>query len=303
MMKCKSKKQRLKEQKEAIAAGIIPERLLCRDCGLEKPVSEWGINRKNGKPLFCCPPCHKKMCDSKAAYNKTDSRKAASKRWRESDVGKETKKRYDNSQKGKDCSKRYRVSNKGIEARKRYSHSDVGKARRSRYEEGEAGKARTVRFRSNVVDRRQNSSAMRKDLQLMSASNSLISGRYQQSPTFIARTSFVSEADFLSHLKLCCSNAGVEWNDHGAIWNVEHKIPRVAYDFDNPADVKRCWSKKNVSVATAVDNHSKWVYLDDKVLLEIGIDNFPIAWNGEIPTTEFKQAFYERVRAGQAYAL
>jgi hypothetical protein len=259
----------LKKQNATLEAGETPETLICYDCG-PQPIAAFGTNADTKKPLSRCKPCHVKMLAASAVCKATEEGKEANKRYKKSEKGKATNKRYDQSEKGRAADKRYNKSEKGQETAKRYREGDAGQ---------ETAKRRLDRFRA--------STAMQMDNNIISASNCLISGRYQTSPTFIARTGFASEAAFLSAVE-ATFEPGMTFSNHGTVWQLDHKIPRDAYNFDKPEDVKRCWSAKNVHALACLANKEKSWKLIDQYVAEAGVETFPVAWNGKFPTAEFK---------------
>jgi len=182
-----------------------------------------------------------------------------------------------------------------------YKKTEAGKAVRKKYNESEIGKAAVKRFRDNRTERRHESTAMRMDDTIMSASNSLIRGRYMTSPTFLERTSFTSEVHYLSVLEATFEGEMTLAN-HGPVWEVEHKIPREAYDFDDPEDVNRCWSAKNVHAMTVAANKEKSWQLLDEYITAAGVANFPKAWNGKHPDAAFKAIHNAKMMAWKMLA-
>ena len=122
----------------------------------------------------------------------------------------------------------------------------------------------------------------------------LVSGKHATSPTFVQHTAFVSEAQFLEHLREKVEAAGFRWEDYGKTWVIEHIIPVEAYDFSKRRDVKRCWSKANVRALAPEANMKKSWKLIDELCLEVGPARFPLSWNGVLPTPEQKEAFYAK---------
>jgi hypothetical protein len=263
-----------------------------------------------------CRPKHASTCNSSAnnaarkrAYKQTEAGKAAKKRYDESEKGKERDKRYDESEAGKARDKRYDESEKGKAANKRYAESEKGKATDKRYDESEAGKAAQKRYREgdagqetakrfvdNRQDRRRASTAMRMDATILCAANKLISGRIQTSPSFIERTGFASEAAFLTAVEATFA-PGMTFANNGTDWELDHKIPREAYDFDKPEDVRRSWSAKNVHALTKAANKEKSWKLVDQYVAEAGVETFPVAWNGKFPDADFKNAHNAKIMA------
>ena len=174
-----------------------------------------------------------------------------------------------------------------LNQKKEYKKTDTGKTAAKRYRGGAAGRATAKRFVANRASRRRASPAMRLDNAIGSASTRLLSGRYKDSPTFVARTSFASGEEFLANVGATFSE-GMTFENHGTAWELDHKIPREAYDFSNPEDVRRCWSPMNVHAMTPEANMQKSWKLVDKYILEAGTGCFPAAWSGRFPTFEIK---------------
>ena len=130
---------------------------------------------------------------------------------------------------------------------------------------------------------------MRIDNNIQCASSQLLSGRCETSPTFIARTSFASESEFRDIVE-ATFQSGMTWENYGTGWQLDHKIPREAYDFDNPDDIKRCWSRNNVHALTKAANLEKsWKFVD-QYIFEAGVECLPVSWNGKFPDNDFKIA-------------
>ena len=299
-------------------AGSVTEKKKCLWCCKKLPVDRFTTNPRSGQLYSKCEECrpkHKATCHTSAnhasaqrKYFESDKCKEAQKRYAQSDKGKEAKKRYKQSDKGKECdkrfnqsdkgkevqrraNKRFRQSDKGKEAFKRYVQSDKGKEAQKRYREGEAGQSASKRYRKRRTSHRQVSSAMRLDKNVARLSNLLISSRVKRSKTFIKRTGFCSETAFLSAVRATFPPDGsMTFKNHGTKWQLDHKIPREAYDFDNPEDVKRCWSAKNIQAITPEANKEKSWKLVDQYIAEAGVECFPISWNGKFPDTDFKIA-------------
>lgn len=53
--------------------------------------------------------------------------------------------------------------------------------------------------------------------------------------------------------------AGMNWKNFGSYWNIDHKIPVVAFNFNAPGDLdfKRCWALENLQPLEARINFSK----------------------------------------------
>jgi hypothetical protein len=183
-------------------------------------------------------------------------------------------------------------------SQKRYRHGTAGNAASQRYRYGAAGQATADRFRAKRQKRRQQSSAMRLDNAIMAAADGLISCRRKTSPTFVERTG-VSEGALLAHMRVVCEQRGFAFEDRN-MWQLDHKIPREAYDFDNPDDVRRCWSLYNLHAMTKADNMQKSWHLLDHFIASAGPGCFPAAWQGAPPTEDMKRAHNDKCVAAKA---
>ena len=173
--------------------------------------------------------------------------------------------------------------------KRKFKASDAGKLAEKRYRQGDAGQANAERFVEHRTERRRASPAMRMDNAITCASNCLLSGRIETSPTFVARTGFASEDAFFSAVEATFA-PGMTFDNHGVAWELDHKIPRDAYNFDDPEDVKRCWSAQNVHALTPTANMEKSWKLIDQYVSEAGIERFPASWNLKWPDNDFKIA-------------
>ena len=258
------------KREAAIEAGC--KLLGCDRCRLQKPLEAFETNQTTGKPLGSCKPCNetKKVYD--AEYQQSEDGKAAKKRAQTSDKCKASQKRYDESEKGKETRKRFWTSDKG--------------------------KAAIKRSADNLTERHRDSTAMRMDHKILGNSNWLL-GRGETSPKFIKRTSFTSEVQYLGVVKATFA-PGMNFANHGTVWELDHKIPREAYNFEDPEDAKRCWSVKNVHAMTVADNKAKHWYLVDEYITAAGVENFPKAWNGKFPDAAFKADHNAKMLAQKA---
>ena len=54
------------------------------------------------------------------------------------------------------------------------------------------------------------------------------------------------------------------WENYGAYWHIDHKIPIAAFNFEKPEDLdfRRCWSLKNLQPLESKQNMSKGAKID-----------------------------------------
>jgi len=132
----------------------------------------------------------------------------------------------------------------------------------------------------------------------MSQSYSLLSRKKEKLPEFVEKTGFASETHFIDTVSMRLSlRQGLGWENYGSAWQIEHRIPRCAYDFDNEEDVRRCWSDSNIDTKTPMENGEKWIRLVNSEIKKVNVESYPISWNGRVPTGEEKEAFYKQMMA------
>jgi hypothetical protein len=58
--------------------------------------------------------------------------------------------------------------------------------------------------------------------------------------------------------------AGMTWENHGAFWHIDHKIPIAAFNYSTPDDLdfRRCWALKNLQPLKVKENFCKNDRLD-----------------------------------------
>lgn len=209
----------------------------------------------------------------------------------EFDVSERTGKHYTN------CREHHPIT---LELKAAYEKTENGKASRKRAQTSEKGLACAARSSSKRKKRHQKSAAMRLKNAIKCAASDLIAGRHETSPTFVESTN-VSETAFVAHVRAACAAQGINFDDRKS-WQIEHKIPCEAFNFDDPDDVRRCWSLSNVHVMTEADNKEKSWKLLDHWIASAGPSCFPAAWMGTPPTDEMKKAHAHKMLAAKALA-
>ena len=172
---------------------------------------------------------------------------------------------------GKASMKKYKQSPKGVESTKR------GSKRRSQWTKEDESTCELARIHS--------------------AASRIVSGTQQTSPTFTAATGWSAEA-FMLHMKAATEAGGapMQWGDRSS-FDIEHRIPKEAYDFTNMEDTRRCWSAANVSALTPTANKEKGWKIVDSECIAVGVAYYPALWGGQIPTSAQKSALYTKFRS------
>jgi hypothetical protein len=57
---------------------------------------------------------------------------------------------------------------------------------------------------------------------------------------------------------------GMTWENYGSYWQIDHKIPVAAFNFNSPGDIdfQRCWALSNLQPLESTTNRSKGAKLD-----------------------------------------
>jgi hypothetical protein len=194
------------------------------------------------------------------------------------------------------------TSSNRAENTKRFQQSEKGKANQKRARQSDKGKAAKKRELETKKKRLKEDPAYAMMGTIASLATRLVSGRQKNSPTFVARTSFKSEADFIKHIRREAAKRGWTLADYGTKFQIEHKIPQEAFDFSDPEDVKHCWSHSNVHVMTPEENMEKSWFIIDEMCLDVRVEKYPKSWAGRIPTEEEKKAFYAKCLAALSQA-
>jgi len=216
----------------------------CNKCHMELEETSFPFSRTGDKTrrIGFCEDCNVKV----KAYNKryredpdgAEVLASAKKRWRESDHGIEVTQEYRGSQLNKDAQSKYWKSSKGKEA----------------------------------VDRRLAKHRHSIDIQI--GFSQLVSGARKKSSVVFRCTEFKTASAVIFHVKSTLLD-GMKWQDYGTTWEIDHKIPRSAYNHDDAEDVLRCWSRANVRACWKTANRSKNAQLCPTLVQEVPIAYHP----------------------------
>ena len=199
--------------------------------------------------------------------------------------------KHNHSKSGKAIKKKFRNSIKGKEEQKRNNQTSSGKARAKRYAKSPLGKS----TRQKAVSRRKCVSktdyGYKLACLLTQKASAISSGK--NSPSFVDATSFESAQQFRKHMSsFFNSTNGFLWSNYATKWVNEHRIPKQAYDHKNPIDVKRCWSSQNMRPLSPLENNTKSWKIVDSECHAVGIEHWPLSWNGSIPSSLEKEKLY-----------
>lgn len=259
-----------------------------KQCGYSKKwlsIEEFSINPRTGTYFSVSDASKAASAAAKSKHKKSPKGKVNERRYKDGEAGKAAERRYKDGESGKAAAKRSNQSQAGKISKTIYKKSANGKFATKRSHESAAGKA--ARQRENAAKRRRTieDRPWALDCAILSASYKLISGRYETSPTFTRRTGWDHKA-FLKHVLMRVNQSDFDWDHHGNApgqWNLEHRIPRSAYDFSDPQEVKRCWAPDNVDVKSFEENEAKSDALLPDEIGMVNSSNWPKSWKGHFP--------------------
>lgn len=97
--------------------------------------------------------------------------------------------------------------------------------------------------RTNAI---RNSTTLRLEVALSASIRGRLSGvRHGESVNIANYTDFVSSMDMATHFANEMK-PGMTMANYGTFWSVAHKIPKVYYDFSDPEEIRRAYSKANL---------------------------------------------------------
>lgn len=212
------------------------------------------LNPKTGVAMSSCVICMPKNRAQHKAYAKTAQ-------------GKAKRKIQNDRPEAKKAKQDYRESDVGRSKTKAYTDTDAYRAKCSKYAKTDSGKA--ARQRSYAKHTLATN--------LMNGVARMLRGG--TSPNTISAISFRSAIDVRNHFRQQLSGDCTMAN-YGDAWTVDHRIPKSAYDHNDPEDVRRCWSKANMHPMSGKANKEKWTQLCPEEVAKVPPELWPKAWGG-----------------------
>jgi hypothetical protein len=256
----------------------------CGRCHKWLPLTIFAPHQHTGAPIGSCPPCKEKQSEYMKEYHKTPAGKAVLRAADERRSGTAKRKASDNKRAG---------TEKRKASKKRARTSDKGKASLKRARTNDKGRAR---------NRKRNSEPLRR---IAAKIRQMLSDKDIVSTTVVEHTDIKSNAQLVEHLESTFDKSWMTWQNRGVhktgathkvAWQIGHRIPCVAYDANNPADLGRCFVLANMRAQDAKENHDTGACLpSNSELLNIR-HVWPLAWNDKLPTQKWRKAFYKEHR-------
>ena len=216
-------------------------------------LSCFDANPKTGNPMSNCVLCTAKNRIQHTAYNATANGKAKNQIRNARTEIKKAKQTWKDSDAGKEYTAQYTRTAEYAERGAKFAKSSAGKAVRKRtYEKHHLS------------------------TNLMNGVARILRGG--TSPSTLTCIAFGTEFQVRAHF----TSPEFPLQSYGKTWSVDHKIPKSAYDHDDPQEVKKCWSPENMRALSAVENKEKSTFIIRSVVETVPVSFWPKEWNGVI---------------------
>ncbi len=241
-----------------------------------------------------CADCREKARLYGLDYRKSESGKAATDRFKNSEKGVAHYKRTIESAKtehSKSVRKAYRDSDAGREA---------GKRGWKKWAKTPGGK-KTI---AKVSKRRHKKVMADPGLKMMarvtSAMSTMVSGSVSKYWRVTATSTLGTPSEVRAHFEQTF-DTGMNFSNHGngdGQWNIGHRIAKAMFDPSNEEDMKRCWNPANLFAQWRKQNIGMGVKLPStEKLLELR-HLWPVAWNNVLPCEDTRRVLEMRARKG-----
>ena len=227
----------------------------CTECSETKPLSEFAFRKgSNGvmRPTYC-KAC---MARKQRRYTASVAHKTWAATYNQSEGRKASNKRRDQSDKGKACRKRYATSEHG-------KHTAAASTRLWKNQPG---------IRAQISMQEQ----LRRMLTIPGYTSNILD------------VMNCTREEFVAHLEshwdegMSWDNYGYRGGDYETGWDVDHTIPKSAYDHSDPEDTRKAWDLRNLKPMWHTANMEKsnrlWGWRD------VPVELWPKSWNGIPPT-------------------
>jgi len=178
-----------------------------------------------------------------------------------------------------------------------FQSTGAGQSSAKKYQGGPKGNAAYKRGVKRAAQWRSEDQSAHECNRLHLAAAGILSGHQDTSPTFTAATGWSADG-FCQHMKAVVESGGppMQWDDRSS-FQIEHRIPKEAYDFTNAEDIRRCWSAANVSALTQKANSAKSWKIIDSECIAVGAMYYPASWGDQIPIGDHREALYTKFRS------
>ena len=254
----------------------------CRDCPNPRDV------KADGSLYSLCNPCRlKDNKRHKDTWNTTEGRKRIEE-YQASEAFAKVKKRYEKSDKGK-------------ASQRRRNKVQVAKGNVKRWNQSEKGRANRQRSLQTLFERRRADANFAERARVKSLLSNCVTTT-ESSPLLVQKTEFTSPSDLREHLWNSRSGAMLTWtkqffwSNYGVLWEIDHVIPREAYDHTDEEDRRHCHSHANVRALLCAENKEKRDHINQELCILVDSSRWPKWFCGKIPDEDTVKNFQGSVR-------
>lgn len=207
--------------------------------------------------------------------------------------------KYSNGNAGTKTRSVYWSSAPGKKVRKKYNASDGMKTSLKKWSDSDKGKAYKVDRNLRQSKNYHTKPGQKLNLKLCAAFKSIMKQQYKTC-SHLKYTKFKSIKDVFTYFKSQLHKLGdaITMSDHGSLWSVGHRIPRIYFDHTNMEDVKKCWSKANMFPQSKKANQEDSYFITNENCSAVGADHFPASWNGVVPSDAEIAVMHASAHAG-----
>ena len=224
------------------------DKKICKSCNIEKQIDLFWNNkrRKDGKETNCI--------DCIKAKNNTPEKKVLNakwnKEWREKNP--EYMAEYGKTEKSKEYHKQYYKENKEIYIKRHYEWQNANPIRaniaRKAYNEKNKEWKKNRRIENITYKLKENvSRRIRYELNTL-----LVKGKNQHTIEYLGCNIEYLKSYLEGHFEI-----GMNWNNYGKMWHIDHIIPCASWNFENIFQSMCCWNYRNLQPMWALANKSK----------------------------------------------
>ena len=171
---------------------------------------------------------------------------------------------------------------------KKHNATQKENGNKARYWKGPAGKANSKRAHEKTMQ----DAGKRRMLSIGARINESMHDPSTKTSKFLKKyTEFSTKAEVKNHIESLLGASWMTWENYGhhnadgvRKWHVGHRIPRIEYDGEDLADLRRCWSRANLFPQDADENFK----LNDAVPAESTLlplrHVWPLRWKDQLPS-------------------
>lgn len=225
------------------------ERKTCKQCGVEKDVSEFYTQyssvRRKRYYLARCKPCH--QGNRKLTYHRVaEKTRERTRRWKKN-----------NRERSNQLAKSYRIRRaehvREYHKKRRLETADERKAYNKQYRDTHKEQIREYQ-REYLRKKRANNPQFKLGQTLRSRIRAAVARQYQASRSVELLGCSIPE--YMVYLEARFTPE-MSWDNYGTVWTIDHIKPCRSFDLTDPEQQKACFNHSNTQPLLWQDNRSK----------------------------------------------